>query len=224
MIKPYFIKVEKAFNGMTLRERIISFAALFICVVCISYFWMVEPAQIKQSKIEKTLSSSYQKERELKQEIARVQNELKKDPLQEINTKIAFSKKTLQGIDLLLEEKLVKFIRAQKMPVALTKMLSKTPGVKIESLVSLPVKVFNTGKKSATSETADSSQQPFYQHTLAVKLSGDYNSVYRYLLNLESIPEKFYWSAFNYKVIQYPLAQVTIEIYTLSDQQDLVSG
>lgn len=224
MIKPYFVKIEKAFNGMTLRERIITFCALFICVGAISYFWIIEPAQIKQSRVEKTLSSSYQKERELNQEIARVQNELRKDPLQEINTKIAFSKQALQGIDQLLDEKLVKFIRAQKMPIALTKMLSKTPGVKIESLVSLPVKVFNTGKKTGGNEPNNSLQQPFYQHTLAVKLSGDYNSVYRYLLNLESIPEKFYWSALNYKVTQYPLAQVTIEIYTLSDQQDLVSG
>ena len=224
MIKAHINKLEKAFNSTSLRERVIIFAALIFCVFVINYYWIIEPAQIKQAKIEKTLALSYKKENELNQEIAKVKTELEKDPLQEINTQIAFSEQTLVGLDKVLNEKLVKFIRAQKMPIALTKMLSKTQGVKIESLVSLPVKVFNADKSQGAGEAINVLQNPFYKHTLAVQLTGDYNAIYRYLSNLENLPEKFYWSALTYQVTQYPLAQVTIEIYTLSDQQDLVSG
>ena len=64
----------------------------------------------------------------------------------------------------------------------------------------------------------------FYKHTLEIQLMGDYNAIYQYFLNIETLPEKFYWSALTYQVTDYPLAQVIIQIYTLSDQQDLVSG
>ncbi|MCP5077110.1 MAG: MSHA biogenesis protein MshJ, partial [Psychromonas sp.] len=52
----------------------------------------------------------------------------------------------------------------------------------------------------------------------------DYNAIYQYLLNVESLQEKFYWYSLDYQVSNYPLAEVTIQIYTLSDQRDLVSG
>jgi MSHA biogenesis protein MshJ len=215
-----YTEVDKSFNNMTLRERFILFAALLICTISITYFWLVEPAILTQTKIQKSLQKSYQAEKVLKNEIAEVNHRLKQDPLEEINNKIAFSQATLVQLDKKLDDKLVKFIHAQKMPIALTKVLSRSPGVKISALKSLPVKAFNTEKKASEK----SEQDTFYQHTLEITLLGDYNAIYQYLLNVESLKEKFYWYSMDYNVSNYPLAEVTIQIYTLSDQQDLVSG
>ena len=124
----------------------------------------------------------------------------------------------------LLDEKLIKFIHAQKMPLALTKVLSKTPGIKVNSLISLPVQAFHAGQTETLAVESEMPQNLFYKHTLEMQLVGDYNAIYQYLLNLENVKEKFYWSSLSYQVTDYPLAEVIIEIYTLSDQQDLVSG
>jgi len=40
-----------------------------------------------------------------------------------------------------------------------------------------------------------------------------------YLQKLEQLPNKFYWHRFDYQVLEYPKAQVSINIYTLSTQQ-----
>ena len=205
---------------MTLRERFIMFGALVICAISITYFWVLDPAFLKQGKIEKQLQKSYQQEKALKSEIATVQQRLQRDPLEEINNKISFSQATLAQLDKQLDDKLVKFIHAQRMPSALTKVLSKSPRVKISALKSLPVKAFNASKQV----NVEAQQNIFYQHTLEITLQGDYNAIYQYLLNVESIQEKFYWYSLDYQVSNYPLAEVTIQIYTLSDQQDLVSG
>lgn len=220
MNKFSYSEVEKLFNAMTLRERIIMFAALVICTISVSFFWVIDPATVKQVKLEKALQKSYTEERALKTEIAGVMQRLQQDPLEEINNKITFSEATLVQLDKQLEDKLVKFIHAHKMPSALTKVLSKTPGVKILHLRSLPVKTFTAAQKS----TSESEQDIFYQHTLEISLQGDYNSIYQYLLNVETLQEKFYWYSLDYQVSKYPLAEITIQIYTLSDQQDLVSG
>jgi len=215
-----YSELEKSFNMMTLRERFIMFAALIICSASITYFWMLDPAFLKQAKLEKQLQKSYQSEKALNNEIATIKLRLQQDPLEEIINKIAFSQATLEQLDKQLQDKLVKFIHAQKMPIALTKVLSKSPGVKISGLQSLPVKTFTNSKQ--VGEIA--LQDIFYQHTLEIRLKGDYNAIYQYLLNVESLQEKFYWYSLDYQVSNYPLAEVVIQIYTLSDQRDLVSG
>lgn len=220
MNKFSYSEIEKEFIKLSLRERGIMFAALVICTFLITYFWVLDPATIDQRKIQANLKKSYQQENVLNDEIETVTQRLKLDPLKEINDKITFSELTLAQLNQQLDDKLVKFIHAQQMPIALTKVLSKTPGVKISTLKSLPVKVFNASKEPKDKATT----ALFYQHTLAITLQGNYNAIYQYLLNVETIKEKFYWYSMDYKVSDYPLAEVTIHIYTLSDQRDLVSG
>jgi MSHA biogenesis protein MshJ len=227
MIKFDFAKIEQAFNKITLRERILIFSALLICTFSISYYWIFEPLMVKQVKADKALKSVYNQEKKLNNEIAQVKLRLRKDPLQAINNKIAFSMQTLTALDKQLDDKLVKFIHAKKMPVALTKVLSRSPGVKVKSLTTQPVSVFNSAVDTAENRASDNSvadKAVFYKHTLELQLVGSYNAIYQYFLNLEAVPEKFYWSVLTYRVDAYPLAEVMIQIYTLSDQQDLVSG
>lgn len=225
MSENYFNKLESSFNKLTLRERVIIFAALVICILSISYFWMIEPANIKQIKAEKKLQQSYQQENELDREITSIELLLEKDPLKEINSQLAFSTQTLLRLDKQLDYKLVKFIHAQKMPQALATVLSKSPGIKVSSLISLPVKTFNSKVMTESDKkNNDATKNLFYKHSFEMQLVGDYNAIYTYLRELESVQEKFYWHSLTYQVDNYPLAKVTIQIYTLSDQQDLVSG
>lgn len=216
-----FSQIEKKFNKMSLRERVILFAGVLICTFSISYFWIYDSAIIKQAKVDSALQKSYQQEKKLNNEIADIERRLQKDPLQEINTKIASSQKKLIALDKQLNEKLVKFIAAQKMPIALAKVLSNSPGIKVESLTTLPVTVF---KSSAGMAGDSSAQKQFFKHTLEIQLVGSFNAIYQYFLNLEALQDKFYFQYMAYQVSDYPLAKVTIRIYTLSEQQDLVSG
>jgi len=215
-----YAELEKRFNKMSLRERLILFSAVVLCSLFISYFWIIEPALLNQNKIKAQITKSVQQENLINKEIAAANKRLQEDPLEEIVKKIAFTEATLDKLNGQLEDKLLKFIHAQKMPIALTKVLSRTPGVKIIGLTSLPVKVFHTSKGGGE----NAPDILFYQHSLQITLQGNYNAIYQYLVNVEKLQDKFYWHSIDYKVSDYPLSDVTIQIYTLSDQQDLVSG
>lgn len=220
MSKFSYGELEQSFNNLTLRERVIMLGAVVFCSFLITYYWVLDPATLQQRRVNNELQKSYQQQSVVDNEIEMIKRRLQQDPLEEINNKIAFAESTLAQLNQQLDDKLVKFIHAQQMAIALTKVLSKTPGVKISGLKSLPVKVFNASKEAETAPNPSL----FYQHTLEIKLQGNYNAIYQYLLNVETLKEKFYWYSLNYKVSDYPLAEVTIQIYTLSDQQDLVSG
>lgn len=206
------------FNRLTLRERIITFAALFICTLSITYFWILDPANIQFIKAEKSLKVASTQQSSMKSEIEKVKLKLRDDPLKTINNEIIALGQTSVSLDTQLNLRLVKFIHANKMPLALTKVLAKSPGIKVNYLKSLPVESFNND-----SDTEDK-KVLFYKHTLEMELTGNYNAMYHYLRNLEALQDKFYWSSLKYEVTDYPLASVTLQIYTLSDQQDLVSG
>ena len=219
--------IENRFNKISLRERVLIFSALLICVLSISYFWIVEPAMIEQAKVQKKLQFQLKQEADLVNEIAELKLRLQQDPLQDINTKIAFSLQQLALLDKQLDEKLVKFIDAKKMPIALGKVLSRSPGVTVVSLITLPVSRFNASVEHhniASLTTNSAPENIFYKQTLEIKLTGTYDAIYQYFINLEAIPEKFYWSMLTYQVSHYPIAEVTIRIYTVSEQKDLVSG
>lgn len=221
MMKLNFNNVEKAFNKITMRERLLLFCTVLICTFLIGYFWVLEPTINRLDKLPQGLQSIYHQENKLDDEIKQMKRRLKKDPLQDINAQIAFSMQRLTLLDNQLNGKLVKFIQASEMPVALSKVLAKSPGVKVLSLISLPVVTFNS---ASDVEGKESAKNIFYKHSLKIELAGDYNAIYHYFLNLETLKQRFYWSAMTYQSSDYPLAKVTIEIYTLSNQQDLISG
>ena len=44
-----------------------------------------------------------------------------------------------------------------------------------------------------------------------------------YLQAIEKLEWKIFWDKLEYKVIQYPKAEITLIIHTLSDQRDLIN-
>jgi len=53
------------------------------------------------------------------------------------------------------------------------------------------------------------------RYTLQLQLEGTYLGTLRYLHALESLPWKFFWESVDFEVIDYPVARVTLELYTL---------
>lgn len=212
--------LELQFNQLTLRERAISFSGLLLCCFSITYFLMFDPANIASAKANKKLQEYHVQQLPVKHEITQVKIRLQEDPLKTVNNEITTLKQTMLSLNKELDLRLVKFIHANKMSQALTKVLAKSPGIKVNYLKSLAAKSFTT----TPTEAEEKSTSLFYKHSLEIQLMGNYNSVYQYLVNMEALEDNFYWSSLKYEVTTYPLAIITLQIYTLSDQQDLVSG
>lgn len=59
-------------------------------------------------------------------------------------------------------------------------------------------------------------QQLLYQHGLVLHFSGTYADTLAYLTALEALPWNFVWDGINYQVKDYPLAEITLRVHTLS--------
>ncbi len=59
------------------------------------------------------------------------------------------------------------------------------------------------------------SESAIGRYELRLQLQGSYLATLRYLRALETLPWKFFWEELNFEVLEYPLAQVTLDLYTL---------
>lgn len=80
---------------------------------------------------------------------------------------------------------------------------------------------FKNKNKVETSEKTNKNRSDLtnigvFKHAVVIQLEGSYFDVIDYLSALESLSWKFYWSELDYRVVNYPKAIVTLEVYTLS--------
>ncbi len=63
-----------------------------------------------------------------------------------------------------------------------------------------------------------------YRHVIKLKLTGSYFKLRDYLTQLETLPWKFFWEKFDYKLKEYPKSELELEIYSLSLKQEFVGA
>lgn len=58
-----------------------------------------------------------------------------------------------------------------------------------------------------------------FEHGIVIKFKGDYFSTLNYLKAIEELKWQIFWDKLEYKVIQYPIAEITLQLHTVSDQE-----
>ena len=58
-----------------------------------------------------------------------------------------------------------------------------------------------------------------YQHILQIEFQNDYIDAFEYIKNLEKMSQHIYWDSLDYKVLQYPKADVVIKFHVLTLQK-----
>ncbi|NNG12153.1 MAG: hypothetical protein HKM88_02780 [Halobacteria archaeon] len=68
---------------------------------------------------------------------------------------------------------------------------------------------------TATTDGSEASETGIGRYELQLQLEGSYLATLRYLRALEALPWKFFWEQLDFEVQEHPVAQVTLDIYTL---------
>jgi len=207
------------FNQFSLRERAMVFAAIIVCFIGGLYLWVVEPFVIDSMKQHEQLQSIQREQSLVKLQIEQVHSAQEAGIQQKNNDEIIRLQQELQSLDNALAKPITQFVDPKMMPSLLYQVLaqSKTLKVNIEHLKSLPVEPFYTELELQNEQNAS-----IYKHILEVKLTGDYDDIYEYLGRLQALETSFYWHTLLYEVKQFPLTNVTLQIYTLSNHVDLI--
>ncbi|GAA0373976.1 hypothetical protein GCM10009092_42760 [Bowmanella denitrificans] len=203
-----FQKISESFAARTLRERVGTLLAGLLLIGYGGWMMLVAPlfASIQQLETRHT-------HRIMEIDTVQAQiSELKaasSDPDAPLNNRIAA---LLQQQDVLNQRFLAQsseLIPASRMKEVLQQLLAQHNELKLVALYSLPPRSMLDAEMS----TEDIS---LYQQSLVLVVEGRYFAIQAYLQHIQSLPWRFYWQEFDYKVTEYPLAQLHIQLYTLS--------
>lgn len=125
-------------------------------------------------------------------------------------------------------------VTPNQMTQILTTVLERQAGLELVYFENEPAVPLRAGVSNAAEILAETgavnldqvSQQEVsgqvYEHGLTIEFQGDYFSTLKYLRFLEEITGSFFWDSISFRQLEWPNAQVTLEIHTLSTDQGFI--
>ena len=200
------------YNSLVLRERILLIALVCSVVFFIWYFFWGYPAStnIEQAnnKREKllTLSESIVSKYDFSEEQHAVERNIAI-----IDKRMSSVRSKMSIIDDEITQFNEKTIPVGEVILLLRDLLSANNELSLESL-----KVYPSELIKEKSNNNDDFEDAFEKSMISLTLKGTYASIFDYLKKIEALKWSVFWEDVEYSVDQYPIAKVTIQLYTLS--------
>lgn len=202
------------FDALSQRERVMVAAAVII-VVGMTLYMPLESLLLKRDALQRESKALVAENSISEQQIALYQQKLAQDPDEEYRARLTTLTQQMADIDSQLTEQMVDMVPAERMPAMLSELLVRVKGVKLQSFDSIaPTPLLAVGEENKLN---------LYSHGIKLVLEGDYFSTVKFIEAVEAMPNKLYWKQLDYSVAQYPKANIVLELYTLSINEDFIS-
>jgi len=108
------------------------------------------------------------------------------------------------------------FIGSEQMASMLHDVLLRSDKVKLKTLKALPPVPLTFADSNSDDKAV------IYQHSTLVVLSGDYFALTNVLHRLDQMPWSVSWQSIDYQVKNYPNAELTLSLLTVSDHESYI--
>lgn len=210
----------KRFDAQSPRERGLIAAALVGGVLFLGFSLLVDPALSRARLAERQIAQTGNELSTVQAQLQALQAQLLVDPDAGRRSEIEALKKDAAAADAAIRQIQSGLVPPEEMNALLERLLAKNVGLRLLSLKSLPP--VNLAESAAESQrgndkTAAAAVGPgLFKHGVEMKLEGSFADVHNWLRQLEEAPQKVLWGDVRYTVGEYPRAQVTLTVYTLS--------
>tara|TARA_R110000782_G_scaffold250847_8_gene338295 strand:- start:5764 stop:6468 length:705 start_codon:yes stop_codon:yes gene_type:complete len=218
-------------DALSLRERAMVFIGVLVVLFSVYDYFLFTPLETEQKSLVVNLNEKNAERLILMSQIQKLLKFNQQDPDTDNIARLKTLRSRLIDVQADLESSTNSLVSPKDMPKILETVLHKTGKltlVNLKSLGVMPVVAKGETDKEITQDTkanggetkltADNIDNA-YKHSLRIEISGDYLTMLSYLKSLEDLKWVFFWDNFKLTVSEYPDANVTIEIFTLSLNQ-----
>lgn len=212
------------FDALSLRERVMVFAAVMVAVVALGYTLAIEPQLVKQKRITVAM---LQKQSEMKAFEAQVTKLVGGGGLDAGRTereRLARLRAEVGALDALVSAEERKFTAPSQMRSVVESLLARNRGVTLVEMKTLAADTVAAGSKPAAAAQAPkpapakpaAGERLIYRHGLELTVTGSYLELLAYARDLEKLPKQLYWGALELDAAAYPKVSMKLTVYTLS--------
>lgn len=205
------------FAALTHRERVLSLTAVIALILLGGYVLFIEPTLMSWDKKKMEVQRQSAEVTRLQMQVEQLKIALREDPDAPIKARLSTIQKQISDADSSLAAQTEDLVPANQMPRLLERVFAQFDSLKLMEMRSIaPTAMLVMEEKNELTDVN------LYQHGVQITLQGSYFNIQAYLQRVEALPYQFYWKKFHYNVGDYPLAEVEIEIYTLSTNRAFI--
>jgi MSHA biogenesis protein MshJ len=195
-MKAFLIQLMAKFNSLSLRIRAIIFVGLLVVIFIAWHSLLWSGVQQKKAFVTPQLRMAVK-------ELKVLQNALKaaEQHWRQQNRVLAS--------DQTPKKKSNNLVSPKEITRVLEQLLFARHDLVLLGLQNLPEKQISPANK----------KMALYEYGIVIKFRGNYFATLRYLHDLESLAWPLFWDKLDYKVTNYPQAEVTLQLHTVSDKK-----
>ncbi|RLU01875.1 hypothetical protein [Ketobacter sp.] len=209
-------ELETKAHKLSVRERMIIVGALAVLVLGVVDQLLLRPWLQERDQIEKDKTTLLKSMEASNRRIDELQSAILNNPNNQLKANIENLLELHEEVDHDIAAITDGMIAPQQMPVILGEMLSERFGLKVHSVKS------KAAERLLVADEQDQQAAAIYRHDLELKMVGSFFQVKNYLAAVEALPEKLLWDRLEYVVEEYPKGSLTLEVHTLSSQEELL--
>lgn len=221
MIRQQWDKLSEKVNAISMRERVLVFvAAAFVLVSLVNVFFL-DPLLLKQKNMTAQVVQQQEKIKEIQAQIESIIQAKNAQNTSPQRLQLNKVRQELEEGQLFLNSNRENLVEPDKMADLLRQVLSKNTNLQLVNLQTLPVTgLFDAEDEApvatATANTVAMTEKQIFKHGVELTVKGNYLDLMQYLAALERMPTQMFWAKIKMNVVQYPDAELTLTLYTLS--------
>lgn len=216
-MKQYWEQYCARIDELSLRERLMIFAAAAFVVIALFNALLLDPLLAKQKMLAAQLEQQQEKTKELQAQVQATLQAMRDDEHSPLRQRIVQLRAQLAEQDAYLQSRRDRLIPPEEMAGLLEQVLVRNGKLQLLALNTLPVDFLIPPKdKTAAEAQANSNQRQIFKHGVQITVRGSYADLLRYVTALEGMQAQMFWGEAAMSVEQYPAATLTLTLYTLS--------
>jgi MSHA biogenesis protein MshJ len=231
-MKQYWQKLVQKVDALSLRERVIIFSMLAVLFIAVLNAALLDRQFTRQKQLSDRVNAEQAQISRIRAEIQRTV-QTKDDPDAANRARLQALKQQSAQMQTVLLDMQKGLVSPDKMTVLLEDILRRDRKLRLLSLKTLAAANLSEAtvtdakpgqdKAIATSTTAFKNigeGQPaagaVYKHGVEIVVQGEYLDILDYMAALEAMPWQLFWGKAKLSVDEYPVATLTLTLFTLS--------
>ena len=223
-MKQQWQKLSARFDALKMRERVLVLVAVVAGTALVFDALALQPLEMRKKHLAQQLTEARQNIKAadavtMAQGTVTDPDAVKRSYRDALRTQLAEIDQSMQGLQRGL-------VPPERMAKLLDEMLSRSRGLQLVALRTLPAQRFETpggapaapkpGDKGGAKPVPQGPERTIYQHSVEITLQGSYADLHDYLAQLEKLPAQMFWGRITVNTEQYPRLRVTLTVQTLS--------
>jgi MSHA biogenesis protein MshJ len=233
-MKQRWIMLAARINALTVRERVLVFAASAAAIVFVAHTLVLGPMLRKQATLRAQVSQQQNNLAGIDGEITQKVQAYQNDPDASTRARLAAVRAESAQLGENLRAMQKGLVPPERMAPLLDTILRANGRLQLVSMKTLPVGSINDLATAGTAQAEpaskdgkgapDAAKPPaaadmLYRHGVEISVRGNYLDLVDYMGALESMPTQLFWGKAMLEVEEYPNSRLTLTLYTLSLDQ-----